>query len=426
VADVGGQVTPVPDSSDDGRARSPAARASEAAPTDVPEPTPDHDPLRWLLDASHTLEPGDLGPAVARALQAHGVDEIGLFVVDHNHVRLNPVTPTGDGDGALDIAGTPAGRAFSWESTQVETSAGGEVHVWAPLIDGTARLGVLRVDLSGPADDVALRAIEQIAALTAELLVAKSQYTDIFELARRDQPMTLAAELQRSSLPPIALVTDRVAVAGMLQPAYEVAGDSFDYALNHDGLHVAILDSVGHDLDSSLVSHLVQGCLRNCRRRGVGLADAYAEADDALAQRFPDLRFATAAFGCLDLESGMFRWVSAGHPAPLVLRQGAVAGPAPVTPSVPIGLGRGAPATVNEVHLEPGDGLVLYTDGVVEGGVRGSERFGLQRFTDVLDTVIDAGLPPAEVLRRLTHAVLEHSTYELRDDVGIMLVQRLG
>jgi serine phosphatase RsbU (regulator of sigma subunit) len=399
---------------------------SGSAATDVPEPTADHDPLRWLLEASHTLDPGDLGPAVARALQAHGAEEVVLFVVDHNQLRLNPVTPTGGGDGALDIAGTPAGRAFSRERTQVETSAGGEVHVWAPLIDGTARLGVLRVDLAGPADDVALRAVDQVAGLTAELLVAKSQYTDIFELSRRDRPMTLAAELQRSSLPPVALVTERVAVAGMLQPAYEVAGDSFDYALNHDGLHVAILDSVGHDLDSSLVSHLVQGCLRNSRRRGLGLVDAYAEADEALAQRFPDLRFATAAFGCLDLDSGMFRWISAGHPAPLVLRQGAVVGPAPVTPSVPIGLGRGVPAIVNEVHLDPGDGLVLYTDGVVEGGVRGFERFGLERFTDVLGSVLDAGLPPAEVLRRLTHAVLEHSTYELRDDVGIMLVQRRG
>jgi serine phosphatase RsbU (regulator of sigma subunit) len=51
-------------------------------------------------------------------------------------------------------------------------------------------------------------------------------------------------------------------------PAYEVAGDSFDYALNTDVLHVAIIDSVGHDIESSVISHLVNGSLRNSRRNG--------------------------------------------------------------------------------------------------------------------------------------------------------------
>ena len=74
--------------------------------------------------------------------------------------------------------------------------------------------------------------------------------------------------------------------------------------------------------------------------------------------------------------------------------------------------------------LEPGDGLVLYTDGVTEGGARGGERFGLERFVELLDGVLVEGLPPAEVLRRLVKAVLEHTAYELHDDAGIVLVQR--
>ena len=74
--------------------------------------------------------------------------------------------------------------------------------------------------------------------------------------------------------------------------------------------------------------------------------------------------------------------------------------------------------------LDPGDAVVLYTDGVTEGGVRGGERFGLDRFVDVLGRVLDEGLPPAEVLRRLVTAVLEHSAHELHDDMGIVLVQR--
>jgi hypothetical protein len=84
----------------------------------------------------------------------------------------------------------------------------------------------------------------------------------------------------------------------------EVAGDSFDYALNADHLDVAVIDSVGHDLHSSLISHVVQGSLRNGRRNGADLVGAYAEADEALVRVFAD---------------GHFRWVSAGHPPPLLV-----------------------------------------------------------------------------------------------------------
>lgn len=314
-----------------------------------------------------------------------------------------------------------------WERTQTQDGDRGGVRVWAPLIDGTARLGVVRVDLPGAGTgDAAIRAVERVVSLAAELLVAKGHSTDAVELARRHRTMTLAAELQRSNLPPAAVVTPDVAVAAVLQPAYEVAGDSSDYALNADGLHVAILDSVGHDLDSSLVSHVVQGSLRNSRRNGLDLPEAYAVADEALAGLYPDHRFATAAFGRLDHASGVFRWISAGHPAPLVIRGGTVVGEAATVPTVPIGLRHRAHPVVNEVELAPGDALVLYTDGVVEGGVRGGERFGLGRFVDVLDRFVGEGLPPAEVLRRVIVAVLTHTAHELDDDLSIVLVQRRG
>ena len=79
---------------------------------------------------------------------------------------------------------------------------------------------------------------------------------------------------------------------------------------------------------------------------------------------------------------------------------------------------------VNEVVLEVGDTLLLYTDGVVEGGPRRSERFGVGRLTDLLGRHLLSGLPPAETLRRLVAAVLEHSAYELRDDTTLLLVER--
>src|SRR5690606_24884902 len=140
-------------------------------------------------------------------------------------------------------------------------------------LNGTARLGVVSVDfVDGAIGDAAI--LERIAALASELVMSKARYTDAIELARRHRPMTLEAELQRGTLPPVALVTPEVSIAALLMPAYEVAGDSFDHALNEHDVDLAVIDSVGHELASSLISHLVSGSLRNSRRNGLDLAEA--------------------------------------------------------------------------------------------------------------------------------------------------------
>jgi serine phosphatase RsbU (regulator of sigma subunit) len=393
-----------------------------AAPPDGPA----EDPLAWLLRISHTLPPVELSDKVGEALARVGARSSHLFLVDHDQMSLHPFGPGASDLESFRVDGTIGGRAYALEQTVTMPVEGG-ARMWVPLLDGTARFGVMCVDLPVElaGDGHTTTVVERVAALAAELVISKDQYTDVMELVRRNRPMTLEAELQRGDLPPVALITPQIVVAGILLPAYEVAGDSFDYALDADTLEVAIIDSVGHALESSLISHLVQGSLRNSRRNGLDLPGAYAAADAAVARVFPDLRFATAAFGRLDLTSGLFRWISAGHPPPLVIRDAKVVGEAPAVPVLPIGLG-GKDPVVNEVVVAPGDALLIYTDGVTEGGVRGRERFGLDRLVDLLGRHIRAGLPPAEMLRRLVAAVLEHSSYELHDDTTMLLVENRG
>jgi hypothetical protein len=388
--------------------------------------SPVDDPLRWLLRVSHTLPPTRLAEAIGQAMKALGATATCILLIDHDDLQMHPLGPDADDHESIEIDTTIGGRAFAWERTHTAVIPGG-TRLWMPLIDGTARLGVMAVDLPDDlADDpAAVAALHELASLAAELIVSKGPYTDHFEMVRRHRPMTLAAELQRSNLPPVALVTPEIAVAGVLKPAYEVAGDTFDYALDQDGLHVMVIDSVGHDLDSSLISHLVQGSLANSRRNGLDMVAAYQTADEALAARYQDYRFATAAFGRLDPDTGVFRWISAGHPPPLLARHGRVVGEAPAAPALPIGLGGGEPP-INEVVLERGDSLLFYTDGVTEGGIRGGERFGLERLVDLFGRTLLTDVPPAELLRRLVGAVLDHSAHELHDDAALVLVQRRG
>jgi serine phosphatase RsbU (regulator of sigma subunit) len=381
------------------------------------------DSLAWLLTTAHHVPPADMAGAVAEALARVGAVSSCLFLADHEQVWLQPFGPPAGASPAFRIDGTVAGRAFALEMTCIVATDHG-VRMWVPVVDGTARLGVLAVDLTADdAGDVQKhRSVEHVAALAAQLVMTKSEYTDAIELARRNRQMSLAAELQRATVPPMTLATPRVIVAGILEPAYEVAGDSFDYVLNTDKLHVTIIDSVGHDIESSVISHLVNGSLRNSRRNGRDLPEAYLQANEALTAVFRELTFATAAFGHLDLSSGRFSWVSAGHPPPLVVRGGKAVHEADTVPALPIGLSGTDPA-VNQLVLDPGDMLLLYTDGVVEGGSRGTERFGLDRLTDLLSRNLLADLPPAETLRRLVRAVLDHAAHELRDDLTMVLVE---
>jgi serine phosphatase RsbU (regulator of sigma subunit) len=381
------------------------------------------DSLAWLLATAHHLPPADLAGAVSEALARVGAVSSCLFLADHQQAWLQPFGPPIGASASLRVDGTVAGRAFALDVTcMISTDSG--VRMWVPVVDGTARLGVLAVDLAedDAGDAQTQRSVEHVAALAAQLVMTKSEYTDALELARRNREMSLAAELQRTTLPPMALATPRVMVAGILEPAYEVAGDSFDYALNTDVLHVAIIDSVGHDIESSVISHLVNGSLRNSRRNGCDLPTAYLRANEAVTTVFRELTFATAAFGQLDLGSGRFSWVSAGHPPPLVIRGGKVVHEADTIPALPIGLSGTDPA-VNELALDPGDMLLLYTDGVIEGGRRGTERFGLDRLTDLLSRNLLADLPPAETLRRVVRAVLEHAAHELHDDLTMVLIE---
>jgi serine phosphatase RsbU (regulator of sigma subunit) len=84
--------------------------------------------------------------------------------------------------------------------------------------------------------------------------------------------MSLAAEMQWQLLPPLTLVTPRVVIAGLLEPAYEVAGDAFDYALNGDTAHLAVIDPVGHDLAATVLAAVTVGGYRHSppRRPGPG------------------------------------------------------------------------------------------------------------------------------------------------------------
>jgi serine phosphatase RsbU (regulator of sigma subunit) len=109
----------------------------------------------------------------------------------------------------------------------------------------------------------------------------------------------------------------------------------------------------------------------------------------------------------------------------LLVRDGRVIGVLECVPTLPIGMG-GEVAEIAEVQLEPDDTVLLHTDGVTEARSEDGEFFGVERLADFFARALAAGLVPAETMRRLVHALLEHQGGDLQDDATMLLVQWRG
>jgi hypothetical protein len=378
--------------------------------------------LGHLLEASHLLAPDEIVAAVARAGQALDAEDVAIYLADYEQTLLVPLADGTDRT-PLEIDATLAGRAFAAIAVQEADTESGR-RLWLPLLDGAERLGVLGLTLPSVDDALQVRC-GWLATLVAELLMTKGQYTDSYFLTRRRQPMSLAAEMQWQLLPPLTFMTPRVVIAGLLEPAYEVAGDAFDYALNGNTAHLAVIDPVGHDLTASVLAAVTVGSYRHSRRAGLGLADTYAAVDQTIAIQFGGERFVTGQLAQLDCVTGHLQWVNAGHPLPLLVRRAKVVDTLACHPEPPLGLGLGQPE-IATAALEPADRVLFYTDGVTEGRNLDGEPFGEARLADLLIRETLAGQPAAETMRRLAHAILAHQGRTPHDDATMVFLEWPG
>jgi serine phosphatase RsbU (regulator of sigma subunit) len=146
------------------------------------------------------------------------------------------------------------------------------------------------------------------------------------------------------------------------------------------------------------------------------------EIDAAIAAQFGASQFATAVLARLDIDTGRLLWINAGHPEPLIVRGPSLVRPPHCPPSRPLGLQDGRPICC-ETRLEPGDRLVLYTDGITEARSPDGEFFGEQRLADFISVAAAAGDPAPETVRRLMRHVLSHQADQLQDDASVVILE---
>jgi hypothetical protein len=295
---------------------------------------------------------------------------------------------------------------------------GPAVVVYLPVSVRAERLGVLAVTLPGNhVGGGTMEVLDDVARVLGHVLTGARRYTDRFEMLRRRRELGLAAEIQWELLPSLAFELPAFSIAGNVEPAYEIGGDNFDYAVSAHCLTVAVSDAAGHGLRASLLASLSCTAMRNARRARSSIVQQAETANRHLVEQFPGPDFVTGLILELDVDSGVGTILNAGHPPPLLVRDGAVS-ELLIPPELPLGLLGSTHYSVHPIVLQPGDRLLLLTDGITEAHQRGEQEFGYRRLAALLADQNE--LAPPELVRHITRSVTESCNGEISDDATIV------
>ncbi|MGW3800671.1 PP2C family protein-serine/threonine phosphatase [Streptomyces clavifer] len=379
--------------------------------------------LAELLAAAESRPPGESVDVIAHDLRKRfGAQSVSFLFVDllgQRLLRLNAPTEGEKEETAeqIDLQGSIYETVLRRQLQQVETDGQGGRRVISPVTNRGDCIGLLEVTLQYT-DDTVLRQINDVAHALAYIIVTDRRFTDLYHAGRRTTRTSLAAEIQHQLLPSSSCCeAPQFTLAAGRVPADDIGGDTYDYTLDRETLHLSITDAMGHDTESALLATLVTGALRGARRTGCDALRQAHQVHEALLTHSRGL--ATGQLLCVRLDTGACELVNAGHPWPLRLREGeAEAEEVKLAVNLPFGVAAPNSYQLQKLQLNPGDRLVLLTDGMQERGASAVDLASLVRDT--------RSWHPREAVRALTAAVLNACRGNLKDDATVLMLDWHG
>lgn len=371
------------------------------------------DTIRRLVDALAVAHPARLTEAVEKSLAGEDEVETTIWLCDVSATRLTDLSGVNPPQG---VEGTLAGRSYRDLETIVS-----EERLLTPLESLGRVVGVL--ELRGSALSERAEEMQTAARVITDRLISAKGHSDVVEQARGGGNLGLAATIQHDLMPIPSFMGDEVEIGGWIEPAYDIAGDAWDYAVNTEQVDFGIFDSVGHGLRSCQLSMIALGSFRLARRRGGSLPDIAASIEEGLRRVAVNGEFITGALGRALPRERKLELANAGHLAPIRLRDGK---PSRLewTPALPFGLD-GKNPSIHAYEIEPGDSVYLFSDGVIEAMNDDEARFGIETLSDLLQRANAEERTVAAICHDVLDSVTAHVGGPLRDDATCLGVRFL-
>jgi len=288
-------------------------------------------------------------------------------------------------------------------------------------------IGMLYMDSRhGPADlSAGNREILQTLALEASTILENARLLEEERQKQRlEQELDIARVIQSDLLPRELPSKGWFRAAGSSIPSHSVGGDYFDVrAVRDDLFSVVIADVSGKGVSSALLASLLQGAFLLAAEGAIEIEQVMARINHFLNERTRGEKYATVVYCTVD-RKGLLQWSNAGHPTPFVVR----AGCEPIslgTTGMPVGLLGVAQFGVESIQLQPGDKVVLYSDGLSEAENASAEFFDKTVMMGAMATH-GAG-SSADLHNGLMSAVREFTEgLDLNDDITLLVLEYAG
>ncbi|MHC5022590.1 MAG: PP2C family protein-serine/threonine phosphatase [Planctomycetota bacterium] len=246
-----------------------------------------------------------------------------------------------------------------------------------------------------PDESEDLDLLMEIASNPSLSFQRNSLFSSYVDKKKTDHEMNLARTVQQSLVPSGFPIVPGYQFSASYEPATHVGGDYYDWITSRDG-HVCFIvgDVVGKGIAGALIMCRLAGAARALLTVEHDPARALTEINEHMCDRMPDGRFVTLALLDLDLATNHLTLASAGHLPPVHRKADGSATYMPNTAAgVPVGIDNAAAYQSVRDHLDPGDTIVLYTDGISEAMDPDAEMYGLER----LRASVAAASEPARV-----------------------------